>query len=135
HAFDYINVILLLGVVVATLYPFWYMISVSLSGTQHVLRNDVFLWPKGINLDMYAFVLKDPRILTGYQNTILYVVLGTSISLLITAMGGYALSRKNLVFGKTIMLAIVFTMLFNGGMIPTFLVVRELGIMNTIWAM
>lgn len=135
HAFDYINVIVLLGVVVVTLYPFWYMISVSLSGTQYVLRNDVFLLPKGINLDMYKFVLKDPRILTGYQNTILYAVLGTAIALTITAMGGYALAQRNLVFYKPIMLGIVFTMLFSGGMIPTFLVVRELGIMNTIWAM
>lgn len=133
--FDLVNMLLLFSVVVVTLYPFLYMINVSLSETIHVLRNDVSLWPKGFNTRMYEFVLQDRRIWIGYRNTLLYVGLGTAISLLITSMGAYALSRKGLVFGKACTLLIVFTMLFQGGMIPTFLVVKSLGVMNTIWAM
>ncbi len=133
--FPIINVLLLLFVVVATLFPFIYMINVSLSSSQYVMRGEVALWPKGLNIDSYLRVFQNSGILTGYKNTIIYVALGTSISLLLTAMGGYALSRKQLVFNKTMMLLLIFTMLFNGGMIPTFLVVRGLGLVDTLWAM
>lgn len=73
--------------------------------------------------------------LKGYKNTLIYVVLGTTISLLVTALGAYSLSKAKLVMGKPILMLIVFTMFFNGGMIPTFLVVKELGFVNTIWGM
>lgn len=132
--FDILNVFLLLGVVFVTLYPFLYMFNVSLSGTSYVMKNQVQFWPKGFNIDMYKIVLSDNRILMGYKNTIVYVVVGTIISLILTSMGAYAISRR-MVMRKALTLYIVFTMLFQGGMIPTFLVVRELGIMNTMWAM
>ncbi|WP_010274684.1 carbohydrate ABC transporter permease [Paenibacillus senegalensis] len=133
--FPIVNGLLLTGVALATLYPFVYMAAVSLSSPEHVIRNEVFLWPKGWTLDTYRYVLEDERIWTGYKNTIIYTVIGTTLSLICTAMGAYSLSKRNLVFGKPIMMMIVFTMLFSGGMIPTFLVVRELGLMNTMWAM
>lgn len=132
--FDILNVFLLLSVVFVTLYPFLYMFNVSLSGTSYVMKNQVQFWPKGFNIDMYKIVLSDNRILMGYKNTIVYVVVGTIISLILTSMGAYAISRR-MVMRKALTLYIVFTMLFQGGMIPTFLVVRELGIMNTMWAM
>src|SRR5690606_23622309 len=106
-----------------------------LSEPLSVLRKEVSLWPKGFNIKMYEFVLQDPRIITGYRNTIIYVAVGTLIALITTATGAYSLAKRDLVFGKTFTLLIVFTMLFNGGMIPTFLVVKELGIMNSMWAM
>lgn len=133
--FTIVNVIILCGVAVSTLYPFVYMAVVSLSSSEYVIRNEVFLWPKGFTLDTYRYVLEDERIWTGYRNTIIYTVVGTGLSLTCTAMGAYALSKRGLVFGKGIMMLIVFTMLFSGGMIPTFLVVRSLGLMNTMWAM
>ncbi|GIP33994.1 carbohydrate ABC transporter permease [Paenibacillus sp. J2TS4] len=133
--FTVVNVMVLALVGFLSLYPFWYMIVVSLSSSEHVIRNEVFLFPKGFTLDIYQYVLQDKRIWTGYKNTIIYTVLGTFLSLMLTAMGAYSLSRANFVFKKFFMLMIVFTIVFNGGMIPTFLVVRSLGVMDTIWAM
>jgi putative aldouronate transport system permease protein len=133
--FPIINTIILLGVVFATAYPFIYMAAVSLSGDVQVMRGEVNFLPKGFTLKNYEYVLSDPRIGRGYINTILYVTLGTTVSLIVTAMGAYALSKEKLIFRKTFMLGIVFTILFSGGMIPTFLVVKSLGLMDTIWAM
>lgn len=134
-AFSIVNSILLLVVVFVTVYPFVYMISVSLSSSLHVMRGQVTWFPRGLNLGMYKLVLTDPRIPRAYLNTIIYVVLGTAISLAITSMAAYALSKRHLPFNKGFTMCIVFTMFFNGGMIPTFLVVRSLGIMDSIWAM
>ncbi|MFB0846703.1 carbohydrate ABC transporter permease [Paenibacillus oleatilyticus] len=133
--FDAVNIVLLLGVAAATLYPFVYMAAVSVSKDIYVMKNEVFLWPKGFNLNMYEVVFRDKQIWGAYGNTILYVTLGTAVSLVITSMGAYALSRKDMVFQRGFTLMIVFTMFFSGGMIPTFLVVRELGLVDTIWAM
>ncbi|MHA6484996.1 carbohydrate ABC transporter permease [Paenibacillus sp. strain BS8-2] len=133
--FDVVNVIIMLVVVVVTLYPFWYMISVSLSGELAVMQGKVSLWPVDFTLGWYETVFADPRIGTGYRNTLLYAVLGTAITLMATSMGAFALSQKRMIFRKGILLAIVFTILFGGGMIPSFLVIKEIGILNTIWAM
>ena len=133
--FNILNVAIMLIIVIVTLFPFLYMINVSLSSPEYIIRGEVALWPKGFSLDMYQKVFEDSRIWIGYKNTILYTCLGTFFSLIITAMGGYALSRKGLWLGRFFMYMIVFTMLFSGGMIPTFLVVKQLGLMDTIWAM
>ncbi|WP_240510072.1 carbohydrate ABC transporter permease [Virgibacillus profundi] len=133
--FTFVISILLLGVAFVTIYPFLHMIAVSLSGDVHVMRGEVNLIPKELTFKNYEHVLSDPRIVTGYLNTILYVTLGTTISLIITAMGAYALSKKEMFFRKGFMIMIVFTILFGGGMIPTFLVVKSLGLLDTIWAM
>ncbi|PCL94018.1 carbohydrate ABC transporter permease [Paenibacillus lautus] len=133
--FDALNALILTGVVGACLYPFVYMLAVSLSDSASIASGEVWLWPKGFNLDMYQYVFEDGRVPKGYKNTLIYVVLGTAISLLVTALGAYSLSKAKLVMGKPILMLIVFTMFFNGGMIPTFLVVKELGFVNTIWGM
>ncbi|GMX60128.1 carbohydrate ABC transporter permease [Paenibacillus elgii] len=133
--FDVILYIILSGVVVVTLYPFVYMIAVSLSSDIHVLKGEVFLWPKGLNFKVYSVVLKDQLIMRSYVNTILYTVLGTTISLLVTAAGAYAISKKDLLFYRGFIMMIVITMFFSGGMIPTFLVVKSYGLVDTIWGM
>jgi putative aldouronate transport system permease protein len=133
--FDALNALILTGIVGACLYPFVYMLAVSLSDSASIASGEVWLWPKGFNLDMYQYVFEDGRVLKGYKNTLIYVVLGTAISLMVTALGAYSLSKAKLVMGKPILMLIVFTMFFNGGMIPTFLVVKELGFVNTIWGM
>lgn len=133
--FDVLNALILMGVVTACLYPFIYMLAVSLSDSASIASGTVWLWPKGFNLDMYRYVFEDGRVLKGYKNTLIYVVLGTAISLMVTALGAYSLSKTKLVMGKPILMLIVFTMFFNGGMIPTFLVVKELGFVNTVWGM
>jgi len=133
--FDYALYALLACVVIATLYPFVYMIAVSLSDSVHVLKGDVFLWPKGWNVDVYKVVLQDPLMVRAYGNTILYVVLGTAISLLVTAAGAFAVAKKEMLFHRGFMMLIVATMFFSGGMIPTFLVVKSYGLVDTIWGM
>ncbi|QJD86894.1 carbohydrate ABC transporter permease [Cohnella herbarum] len=133
--FDVVNVMIMIGLIVVTLYPFWYMISVSLSDELAVMQGKVSLWPVDFTFGWYEQVFNDPRITIGYRNTIFYTTLGTAIALMVTSMGAFALSQKRMLFRKWIMLAIVFTILFGGGMIPSFLVVKELGILNTPWAM
>lgn len=133
--FDIVNVLILALVAAVALFPFIHMASVSLSSAHYVVRNAVSFWPRGLQFDVYREVLSDNRLLIGYKNTIIYVVLGTALSLFFTSMGAYSLSKRTLTFGKQIMLAIVFTMLFSGGMIPTYLVVRSYQLMDTVWAM
>jgi putative aldouronate transport system permease protein len=130
-----IIVLCLLGVVVVTLYPFLYMIAVSLSKDIYVMKGEVTIWPKGLNFKMYEIVLSDPRIGKAYLNTFLYTIVGTGLSLVITSMGAYAIAKKEMMFHKTFTMLIVFTMFFSGGMIPTFLVVKNLGIVDTFWGM
>jgi len=133
--FTVVNTVILLGVVAITLYPFVYMLAVSLSQDIYVMKGEVTIWPKGFNLKMYKLVFDDPKIWLAYKNTIIYVVAGTAISMIVTSMGAYALSRKDMGYHKFFTLLVVFTMFFSGGMIPTFLVVRSLGLMDTVWGM
>lgn len=136
--FSWFNVVaslILLFVVVITLYPFLHMLAVSLSSNVNVMQNNISFWPKGFNLSMYQLVLGDPQIWTAYRNTIIYTVLGTIISLVVTSTGAYALSRKDMALRNSFTVLIVITMFFSGGMIPTFLVVRSLNLVDTVWGM
>jgi len=130
-----VSTFILLVVVVVTLYPFLHMLAVSLSSDVHVMKNTVSFWPKGFNLNMYKLVLGDSQIWVAYKNTLIYTVLGTFISLVVTSTGAYALSRSDMALRKSFTLLIVVTMFFSGGMIPTFLVVRSLELVDTVWGM
>lgn len=128
--------IIMAFVVIMTVYPFVYMISVSLSDSLSVMKNEVYLYPKGLNFRMYEFVLKDPKIFMAYKNTFIYVTLGTAISLALTSTSAYALSKsKRLLFAKQFNIMIIIAMFFNGGMIPSFLVVSSLGMIDKVWGM
>jgi putative aldouronate transport system permease protein len=133
--FSVISTLILLGVVLVTLYPFIHMAAVSLSSNFYNLKGEVSFYPKGFQLDMYKLVLKDPRIGSAYWNTIVYVAVGTTISLIVTSLGAYALAKKDMLFHRGFTLLIIFTLFFSGGMIPTFLVVKQLGVIDTIWGM
>ena len=116
-------------------FPLLHIISGSFSDPMALLRGEVSFLPKGFTLSMYEKVFKDASIWRGYGNTLLYTVLGTCISVSLTAIGAYPLSRKDF-FGRNVFMGIfVFTMFFNGGMIPTWLIVQQLGLLDTIWAM
>lgn len=132
--FTVIRTVFLMLVIAATLYPFIYMFSVSVSSDIYVMKNEISFFPKGFNLKMYKFVFQDSRIFTAYKNTIIYVAIGTVISLVITSAGAFALSKKYMIFNKTFNIMIVITMFFGGGMIPTYLTVKNLGLYDTIWA-
>lgn len=133
--FDGSNYIFLCLLVAVTLYPFIYVLMASLSNPLFVAQyRGLFLWPHGFTLSTYSYVFENPMIATGYKNTLIYVFAGTCINMIITAMGAYALSRRHLIGGTTIMILIVFTMFFSGGLIPTYLNVRNLGLLDTAWA-
>lgn len=117
------------------LYPVLYAISCSFSGAEALLHQEVWLWPVDVTLKSYQMVFEHKYVLSSYGNTILYTVLGTAYSVLLTILGAYPLSRSYLPFRDFFMLIIAFTMLFGGGLIPTFLVVRDLKLINTLWAL
>ena len=134
--FQTILVVIMLGVVIVTLYPLWYVFVASLSNASEVIKaNGKMLFIKGFNTNAYVEVFKNKSIWTGYGNTIFVVTIGTALSLLTTAVGGYFLSRKDVMWKNIIAVAIVFTMYFSGGMIPRYFVVRELHLNNTLFAL
>ncbi|MDF2660920.1 MAG: binding-protein-dependent transport system inner rane component [Paenibacillus sp.] len=136
RSFGYFNTILMLVLCAVTLYPFLYVLFASLSDATSLLQHrGLMLRPAGFDLSAYKAVFDNPMIMKGYQNTLLYVLIGTTINLLMTSIGAYVLSRQNLYFKNTMMFFIVVTMVFHGGLIPTFLLVNDLGMMNTMWAL
>lgn len=135
RAFDVFNVIFMLLFLLVTLYPFWYVVIVSLSDGKAVLSGQVSLWPVNITLDTYRVVLRDSSIITGFKNTVIYTSLGTFINLVCTSLCAYPLSRPDLLGKKQVMGMIVFTMFFSGGMIPAYLVMNQMKLIDTIWAM
>ncbi len=133
--FSILNTIILIGVAIATLYPVWYITVISFSDTVSVLQGKVFLWPKGFNFDAYVQVLKDTKIPRAYLNTIYYTALGTFINLLFTAVAAYPLAQREFFGRKFWMLAIILTMFLNAGIIPTYMIVQKLGLIDTVWAL
>lgn len=119
----------------STLYPFWNIFVSSISSPAAIsAKGAMLVWPEGTNLDSYILVFKNPMILTGYRNTLFLVVVGTSLNMLMTVFGAYALSRKWLMGRKYMMLLITITMFFGGGLIPSYLLVRKLGLYDSLWA-
>lgn len=134
--FDSANVILLCLLSIVTLYPFLYVLFASISTpAEFVQHRGILLWPKGFSLDSYRMVFENPNIIRSYMNTIFYVVVGTTLNILMTALGAYGLSRKNVMWKSTIMMLIVMTMFFDGGLIPKYLLVKNMGLIDTYWAL
>lgn len=133
-AFDGVNIVLLLLLALATLYPLYYVLVISISDANAVMRGVVRYWPVGVNMDTYKIIMRDPNIITAYVNTLLYVSVGTCINLLFTMLCAYPLSKKDFYGRNAFMVMIVITMFFSGGLIPNYLVVQHLGMINTLWA-
>ncbi|OPH50470.1 sugar ABC transporter permease [Paenibacillus ferrarius] len=124
---------LLLSIV--TLYPFWHVLMYSLSDPKLAMGGGLFLWMKGFSLTSYELLLKSKGIYYAYGNSIFRLVIGTAINIVLTAMLAYPLSIRRFVGRNFITLMIFFTMLFSGGMIPTYLIVKELGLIDSIWSL
>jgi putative aldouronate transport system permease protein len=135
RVFTRVNAVLLTLVTVSTLYPFIYILSMSVSEQRAVMAREVWLLPKGFSLASYYLVFENKEIWQVYGNTLWNTVVGTGINLLLTVMGAYALSRKEFAARNSIMFYIAITMFFSGGLIPSFLLVNNLGLYNTRWAM
>ena len=133
--FDIVNYSILGIVLLTVIYPLYFIAIASISEPNLVNSGQVWIIPKGIMFEGYKRVFSDPNIMTGYRNSIFYTVFGTAINVTLTLMAGYSLSRKDLKGKNAIMLFMTFTMFFSGGLIPTYLVVKSLGMINNIWAM
>jgi putative aldouronate transport system permease protein len=120
----------------ACFYPMFYVLAASLSNnSQLMMHTGPLLFPKGFSLAAYNRVMKNPMILLGYRNTMFILVVGVILALFMTSIAAYFLSRKNVFFKKPIMMAITFTMFFQGGMIPAYLNLRDLRLTNTLWGL
>lgn len=133
--FDLLNHLLLIMLAFICVYPFLYVVFCSFSDPQQLLAHTGFVWaPVGFGTVGYEILLRNSPILFYYRNTILYVTVGTALNMILTVFGAYALSRRNFTPAKYIMMGIVFTMFFSGGMVPLYLLVCNIGLYNSRWA-
>ncbi|OBZ17656.1 carbohydrate ABC transporter permease [Bacillus sp. FJAT-26390] len=134
--FDTSNALFMLALMAVTLYPFLYVLFASLSDPMQLIdHRGLLFFPAGFSLESYKLVFENPMITIGYLNTGIYVVAGTALNLVLTSFAAYALSRKGVKLVGPIMFGIVFTMFFSGGLIPTYLNMKNLDLLDTRWAM
>lgn len=133
--FDVVNLIVMCVLLLIFIWPMWFVLIASFSDPNQLWLGNVILWPKGFTLEAYEKLLEYTDIWIGYKNTILYTVVGTLVNLILTVTLAYPLSRKDFLPRKFIMIMLVITMYFSGGLIPTYLVVKNLGMVNNFWAM
>ena len=133
----FLNVLLANSVVILIieLYPLVYVVSASFSSSDAISRGQVYLLPVEFSLDGYKMLSKNKDILTGFTNSVLYLIVGTSINMLLTVALAYPLSRKELPFRNMLTLFIVFTMYVQGGLIPTYLQVSRMNLVDTLWGL
>lgn len=134
QTFDVVLTICMVAVSILILLPLLHVIASSLSDPEAVYTGKVGLWPVRFSLKSYKIVFAEENIWIGYKNTILYTLLGTVISLTLQMLTAYPLSRRDLEFRKFFMVLFSLTMFISGGMIPTYIVVKSLGMLNTLWA-
>lgn len=134
RVFQVVNTIVLVVVMIVTLYPFANIIAQSFSSEGYITSGQVNLIPRGFNVETYKTVMADDQFWTNYKNTVVYTVVATAIAMVLTTTFAYAISKKQL-RGRTVFIGIaVFTMFFNGGLIPNYVLINGIGFTNTIWA-
>lgn len=129
-----VNNIFFVIVSLVMLYPFWYVVMYSFSDPAKDSLSSLYLLPQGFSLDTYRYALEKKILWTGFFNSIFLAVVGTGVNMILTILLAYPLSRENLYGKKYLTAFIIFPMLFNGGMIPTYLVVKEFGLLNSLWS-
>ncbi|MCM8711699.1 carbohydrate ABC transporter permease [Clostridium sp. SYSU_GA19001] len=136
-AFDIFNYVFMLSVAFICIAPLLHVFFMAISDPGIVnTKSGIMLWPEGkISFNGFRLIFRNPNIIGGYINTIFYVVVGTSISMLFTVISGYVLSRKSLKYRNVLMFIVTFTMLFNGGLIPFYLTVKNIGLLDSRWSM
>ena len=133
--FNFFNVLLTILITLIVLYPLIYILSASFSDPMAVMNGEVLLIPVDFTFAGYQKVFQNEDIVTGYLNSIQYTIVGTAVNLIMTVLGAYPLSRKDF-YGRNVLTAFfAFTMFFGGGMIPTYLVIQDLGLLNNFWVM
>ena len=134
-AFDILDYILLTIAFLLVAYPLYFVVIASVSDPTAVYEGRVLLYPIKPTLEGYARIFSYDSLFVGYKNTLIYAVIGTAINVVLTVTAGYALSRKELVGRNVMMMGVMFTMIFSGGTIPNYPLVRSLGLYNTIWSL
>lgn len=129
--FDVINTILVVAITVVMLYPLYFTVIASISEPVDVVRGNVVFLPSGFTLEAYQNVVKESSIWTGYRNSFFYAIFGTVFNLILTLPCAFALSSREMPGRRILNLIFIFTMYFSGGMIPTYLQVKSLGLINT----
>ena len=120
--------------IIAIIYPLYFIVIASISDPNLVQQGKVILFPRGVTFDGYLTIFDTSTIVRGFANSVLYTVVGTTLSVAMILTGAYALSRKDMPGRNLFMILFVITMFFDGGMIARYLVVKELGMLNTLWA-
>lgn len=133
--FNVINYTVLTLFLIIVMYPLVFIVSASFSSPDAVISGKVWLWPVQPTLDGYEAVFKHKLIWSSFRNSVIYTVLGTIINVALTIMAAYPLARRDLYGKNAVMLLLVFTTMFSGGLIPSYLLVKDLGMLNTIWSM
>lgn len=132
--FDKFNVTILFFIALTMIFPFFYIFSVSFSTVSDFLENDFILWPKQWVTDAYSYILGSDRFVRSIFVTIYITVVGTAVNLFFTATMAYALTRS-VIGQRKILLMVLFTLLFSAGMIPTYMIVKATGLINSLWAL
>lgn len=135
NAFDYVLYILMGLIIAVIVYPLWFIIIASFSSPTLVNTGQVLLFPKQFTVEGYVMALQDATIWRGYLNSIIYTSLYTIIGLMLILPAAFSLQQRNLLWGKLITTIFMITMFFGGGLIPTYLLVKDLGLVNTMWAL
>ncbi|MFB7799734.1 carbohydrate ABC transporter permease [Isoptericola sp. NPDC056134] len=135
RAFDVVNVVLLVAVGLLALLPFLYVLAGSFATELEITTRPFFLWPRDFTTDSYASILTSDAFVRAFVTTVVVTLVGTLVQLALTALMAYPLSKVDLPGRRTIMTVVVFTMVFSAGMIPTFLVVKQLGLLDSYWAL
>lgn len=136
NIFNVFNIMFLSFLTMITIYPLWHVLMASISeGTKVMTHIGAIFYPLGFSLGAYKLVLHNPMVLRGYLNTGFVVIVGICLNILMTSLGAYFLSRKDVFWKNYIMMAIVFTMFFSGGLIPFYFTVKGLHLDNTLWAL
>jgi len=133
--FNFANYTFMCMLIVLMIFPFWYLVMGSLSDAKLAAGGGLFLVPAGFSLDAYSAILNNSSFLTSFRTTVIVTIAGTAIGTFFSATTAYAISKTRLRGATLFSFLILFTMLFNGGMIPSYLLVKELGMMNTLWAL
>lgn len=133
--FDIVNITLLVLLGLSTLYPFWDTLVVSFSSLRGYLSTSIHLWPSEWSFEGYVYMLTNRELWTSYANSIFITVVGTFLNMMVTIMTAYVLSKKDLKGHRVLTFLAVFTMMFSGGIIPTYMIVKDVGLMNSLWSM
>ncbi len=135
RAFDTTNLTLLLLISAITLFPFFHVFTMSFSTFEDQVKGEFLLWPRKWDFSAYEYIFSTRVFFRSLQNTVFITVVGTAVNLAVTSLMAYACSRRDFSGRRWILFAVLFTMLFGGGMVPTYLIVKATGLINSLWSL